>query len=226
VTDPQSAGADKIRVAVVTGGHPFDVPAFRDMFNRMPQLDVYIQDLDNWAASKQDGTYDTYDVFLFCNMHTWGVLSVREDMDQYVTNALNELGEGRQGIFVLHHALLAFPDLHVWSDICDAQNRKLRGFRPPEPIRTLVANREHPVTKGLDDWETVDEIFLIDTPSEASEILLRTDHPESMEVLAWVHPHKNARVLCYQAGHDGRAFTDPNYQAFLSRGIEWAAGRR
>ena len=225
MTESQHPKADKIRVAVVTGGHPFAVPAFRDMFDRMPRLDVYLQDLDNFAASKRDSTYDMYDVFLFYNMHASGILSVRKDMDQSITDALNQLGETKQGIFVLHHALLAFPDMQVWSDICDVQNRKLRGFKRPEPIRTLVADREHPITKGLDDWETTDEIFLIDPPSRASEVLLATDHPESMEALAWWHRYRNARVLCYQAGHDGRAYTDPNYQTVLSRGIEWLAGR-
>ena len=38
---------DKIKVAVVTAGHTFDVPGFRDMFDRMPQVDYYIQELDN-----------------------------------------------------------------------------------------------------------------------------------------------------------------------------------
>lgn len=217
--------AEQLKVAAVTGGHPFDVPAFRDMFNRMTDFDVYHQDLDNWASSKRDGTYEKYDVFVFYNMHTWGILSVRKDMDQRITDALNELGTSKQGILVLHHALLAFPDMQVWSDICNAQNRKLRGFKRPETIRTLVADRQHPITNGLDDWETTDEIFLIDTPTRGSSVLLTTDHPESMPILGWAHDYKNARVFCYQAGHDRGAFTNPSYQKVLRRGIAWLAGR-
>jgi hypothetical protein len=217
--------AAKLRVAVITGGHPFDVPAFRDMFDRMTNFDVYIQDLDNWAASKGDGTYDTYDVFLFYNMHTWGILSVRKDMDQRIVDSLNALGDSKQGIMVLHHALLAFPDMQVWSDICNAQNRKLRGFKRPEPIRTIVANPKHAITAGLDDWETKDEVFLIDTPTHGSDILLTTDHPESMPLLGWAHDYKNARAFCYQAGHDRGTFTNTSFQKVLTRGIEWLAGR-
>ena len=123
-------------------------------------------------------------------------------------------------------ALLAFPDMQIWSDICDIQNRKLRLCTPPEPICTIVANAEHPVTAGLDDWEMKDEIYLMDTPTQASQILLKTNHPESMPALAWAHRYRNAQVLCYQAGHDARAFTNPNFQALLARGIEWLARRR
>jgi hypothetical protein len=220
--------SEKLKVAVITGGHPFDVPAVRDMFGRMTDFDVYIQDLDNWAVLKKDnmyGNYDMYDVFVFYNMHTWGVLSVRKDMDATIVDALNGLGESRQGIMVWHHALLAFPDIQVWSDITHSQNRRLRRFKPPEAIRNIVAQQDHPITSGLETWDAVDEIFLIDTPIEGSDLLITTDHQESMPVLGWAHEYRNARVFCYQQGHDKRAFTNPSFQKVLTRGIEWLAGR-
>ncbi len=214
----------KIKLAVVTGGHPFPVPAFRDMFNRMEQCDTYIQDLDNWVFSKRDGTYDTYDAFLFYNMHYWGKFSVRNDMDQRITDALAELGESKQGIIVLHHALLSFLDLQSVSDVINVQNRKLRGFGARD-IRTQIAFSDHPITHGLDGWEMKDEFFVIDPPGDKSKVLLTTDHPESMKTLGWVHEHKNARVFCYQSGHGETAYTNPTFQKVLSRGVEWVAGR-
>ena len=57
--------AAPIRLAIVIGGHPYNVPAFRELFNGMKQCDVYVQDLDNWAASRSDGTHDSYDAFLW-----------------------------------------------------------------------------------------------------------------------------------------------------------------
>ena len=220
----QVDSSDKIKVAVVTGGHPFPVPAFRDMFNRMSQCDVYIQDLDNWAASRRDGTYDTYDVFAFYNMHYWGTLSVRKDMDQRITDALQQLGESKQGILVLHHALLTFPDMQVWSDITNVQHRRLRGFKA-DTVRTHVADQQHPITKGLDDWQMTDEVFTLDDPKADSQVVLTTDHPDSMSALGWAHQYKQARVFCYQSGHGVPAYTDPTFQTVLTRAIEWLAGR-
>lgn len=216
--------SDKIKVAVVVGGHPFDVPGLRDMFNRMPELTVYIQDLDNWADSRRDGTFDAYDVFLFYNMHR-SVLSVRQDMDNRIVGALEHLGVGRQGIFVLHHALLAFPDMQVWSDICNTRDRELRACSAGERVHTWIANEEHPITRGLNNWEMVDEIYLMDNPGASSEVLLTTDHLESMNVLGWVHQYKNARVFCYESGHDNGTYRDPNFQKVVERGIRWLAGR-
>jgi uncharacterized protein len=214
----------KIKVAVVTGGHPFEVPAFRDMFSRIPNLDVYIQDLDNFGASTKDGAFDLYDVFVFYNMHYWGLLSVRKDMDERILDAFKRLGERERGVLVLHHALLTVPEQQVWSDVCNLQNRRLRGYRSDE-VNTHVVDGDHPITHGLGDWRMTDEVFLLDEPGEGSRVLLKTDHPQSMGALGWTHQYGKARVFCYQSGHGSAAYTNPSFQTVLSRGIEWLAGR-
>lgn len=216
--------AGKIKLAVIVGGHPYDVPAFRALWNGLGKCDVYIQDLDNWAASKSDGVYAMYDAFLFYNMNYWGVLSVRDDMDKRITDALADLGETGQGIVVLHHALLSFTEMKAYSDMCDVGNRKIRKFGMAD-LHTHVAVTDHPITKGIRDWNMQDEYFEIDSPRTENTVLLTTDHPESTPQLAWVREHKKARVFCYQSGHGPTAYTNRTYREVLMRGISWAAGR-
>jgi type 1 glutamine amidotransferase len=211
-------------LAVVTGGHAFDVPAFRELLSTMKNCDVYIQDLDNWAASKGDGAYDMYDAFLFYNMNYWGILSVRDDMDARITDAIAAIGESRQGIVVLHHALLSFTDMPAYSNVCGIAHRKIRGFGAAD-LRTHIELPDHPITKGLADWTMHDEYFVIDPPGDASQVLLTTDHPQSMKPIGWTHPHRNARVFCYQSGHGPGAYANETYREVLSRGIAWVAGR-
>ena len=219
--------ADKLKVAVVTGGHPFPVPAFRELFNGMSDFDIYHQDLDNFASSRRDGTFDMYEAFVFYNMHYWGLLSVRKNMDEAIPAALNALGENKAGILVWHHALLSYPEmpaLNVWADITKLDRRRLQGFGASE-INTKIADANHPITKGLSDWTMQDEYFKLDEPGPGSHALLTTDHAESTKTLGWVHQHKNARVFCYQSGHGVAAYTDPNFKTVLTRGIEWVGGR-
>jgi hypothetical protein len=216
--------AAPIRLAVVIGGHPFNVPAFRELFNGMTQCDVYVQDLDNWAAGRDDGTSTMYDAFLFYNMNYWGILSVRDDMDARITDAIAAMGESRQGIVVLHHALLSFTDMKPYSDVCGIAERKIRGFGSAD-IRTHIAHPDHPITRGLADWTMNDEYFVIDPPGESSEVLLTTDHAQSMKQLGWTRQHRNARVFCYQSGHGPGAYANETYRTVLARGIAWVAGR-
>jgi type 1 glutamine amidotransferase len=210
--------ARKLRLAVVTGGHPFPVPAFRDLFGRMAGVDVYHQDLDNFAVSR-----DWYDAYLFYNMHCWGKLSVRNDMNESITKALERLGETEAGVFVWHHALLSFhdtPAADAWSAITGLSNRKLRGCALSD-IDTHVAVDDHPITDGLSDFTLADEFFKLDEPGEDSQVLLTTEHPQSTRALAWTRQHKKARVFCYQSGHAETAYGDPSFQTVLTRGVEW-----
>ncbi len=219
--------AGKIRVGVVIGGHPYNVPAFHDLFVRMEKsddLDVYIQDLDNWAASRGDGTYDTYDAFLFYHMNYWGKLSVRDDMDNRITDAVANMGKSGQGFVVLHHALLSFREMPVYSQLCGIEERTIHGFGVDD-IPVVVSDTEHPITRGISNWVMNDEYFVVDAPVERSRILLTTDHPKSMKPLAWTNQYRNARVFCYQSGHGPSAYADDNFQTILARGIKWVACR-
>lgn len=219
--------AAKLKVALITGGHPFPVPAFRDMFRAMDGFDVYEQDLDNFATSRRDGTFDMYEAFVFYNMHYWGKLSVRNNMDEAIPEALNALGDGKAGIVVWHHALLSYPEmpaLDVWADIITLRQRRLQGCRR-DMMNTFVVDKDHPITRGLSDWTMDDEFFKLPEPGPGTHTLLTTDHPESMGALAWVHQHKNARVFCYQSGHATPAYENENFRTVLERGIAWAGGR-
>ena len=40
----------KIKTAVITGQHAFDVPGFHGLFRSIPEIDFYLQDLENFAA--------------------------------------------------------------------------------------------------------------------------------------------------------------------------------
>ena len=156
-------------------------------------------------------------------MHSWNTLSVRKDADDRVLAALERLGETEQGILVLHHALLNFRESQTWSRICNIQDRSLHGYHPNVNLATHIANADHPITRGLNDWQRVDETFEMNEPGPGSDILLTTDNPQSMKALGWVHEHKNARVFCYQGGHDNQTYIDPTFQAVLLRGIQWLA---
>ena len=91
----------KIKTAVVTGQHAFDVPGFHALFRSIPEIDFYLQDLENFARDAGN-VRDAYEVVVFYNFH-------RETPANRIKESLEEFGESQQGIFVLHHAILAFP---------------------------------------------------------------------------------------------------------------------
>jgi len=213
----------KIRTAVVTGRHPYDLPNFYAVFRSIPDIDFYPQHMEDFVSDA--GKVRTqYDVVVFYNFHQETPGNEQNWWDKGTKEALEQLGENQQGILLLHHAILAFPRWQVWADICGIQDRKF-SYHVGQTVRTKIENPHHPITHGLTAWKMVDETYVMNNIEDDSEILLITDHPKSMRTLAWTRQYKNARVFCYQSGHDDQAYSDPNFRMVVSRGIQWLARR-
>lgn len=205
-----------VKVAVITGGHFFDVPGFHAIFRDMPQVDSYIQLEANWAADIGKAL-DSYDVFLFYNMP-------RGLPEERTRPVLEKLGESGQGIFLLHHAILAYEQWPLWSDLVGISDRSF-GYDHEQELSVQIADPAHPITQGIEPWQMVDETYSMASASEDSHLLLTTDHPRSMRVLGWTRQFRKARVFCYQSGHDNLTYVDANFRKTILRGIQWCAGR-
>ena len=226
----KDASQEKRRIvtAVVTGGHAYDVPAFLTLFRSIPEIDFYPQHLDNFVADEGNARQG-YDVVVFYNMHMTVPGADQEWWEGGIRQALEQLGETDQGLLVMHHALLAFPQWQPWSDICGIQERSTHvpGFDSyaNQTVRVEIANRQHPITQGLEAWEIVDETYVMPSAGEDSDILLTTSHPRSIGTLGWARQHRKARVFCLALGHGREAFKNPVFRTVIGRGIQWLARR-
>ena len=221
-----TAGAQaetKIKTAVVTGHHEYDVAGFQSLFRSIPELDFYPQNMEDFVTDSADARR-RYDVLVFYNFHLPAPGTGEEQWSSSMGQALGELGESEQGIFVLHHAIVAFPYWRTWAEICGIESRaEITGYTD-QRLR-IEPSPSHPITKGLISWEMVDETYVMDDAGEGSEVLLTTDHPKSMRTIAWARAYKRARVFCLQSGHDAQAWTDPQFRTVVARGVQWLARR-
>jgi len=219
-----------IRVAVVTGGHGYDVPNFHQLFGSLEGIDATIQHIDDFASSTEQ-VRDGYDAVLFFVMLL--ETPTEEGQPWYrgkPRTALTHLGKAKQGIVVLHHAVVAYPEWDVWDRLVGIEGRHTdpeRGFsfHNGETVPVTVADAEHPITHGLSDWEMVDETYVMPDAGADSRVLLTTEHAKSMKTLGWVRQHDNSRVFCLQSGHGPDTWAEVNFREVLRRGIAWSAGR-
>jgi uncharacterized protein len=214
--------SDLVRAAVITGGHSYDVINFRRLFRELEGIDAYVQHIDDFSTSPEE-VRDAYDAVAF---YTFLQEEPRdEDVPWYVgqpKTALAHLGATEQGIVVLHHALLAYPGWSLWDDMVGIEERGF-GFHPEQTLEIEIANPDHPITRNLAPFSLVDETYTMDDAGEGSEILLTTSHPNSMRTIAWTRRYRNARVFCFESGHDNQAWSNPGFRQVLARGIRWAA---
>ena len=212
-----------IRVAVVTGGHSFDVPKFHQLFRSLEGVDAYIQHMEN-LVSARSRIKDWYDVILFYSMLGFRDKGKARFPDKPV-QTMDEVLEAGKGVVMLHHAILSYTNWDLWRDMVGLEAESFTGYSHDETMGIVVKDPAHPIADGISGWEMIDETYVIDEPDANSHVLLTTDHQESMKSIGWTRQVKDSRVFNLQSGHDNQTWVDENFQAVLTRGIWWAAGR-
>ncbi|MBU4398961.1 MAG: ThuA domain-containing protein, partial [Planctomycetes bacterium] len=100
------------------------------------------------------------------------------------------------------------------------------GSTDDQDIRVTVADRRHPITKGINDFSIHDETYHKYYTAPDVKVLLTTDHPKNEPPLAWVKQYGKSRVFYFMLGHGPSAWQNPNYPRILANGIRWVAGDR
>ena len=202
-----------MKIAVVTGEHGFREKDFDAVFRSMEDIDFIREDLDVFVEDPDQKEYETV---VFYNFH-------RPYPTDKQAKAILDLTERGQGVVILHHAILAFPEWESYSDMCGIDARADFGYFPKQTLQVQVTDPTHPITEGLTDWEMGDETYTMKSAGEDSTILLTVDHPNSMHVLGWAREYGNSRIFCLQSGHDNVTYSHPNFREVLRRGIQWCA---
>lgn len=163
-------------------------------------------------------------MLVFYNFHQQTPNPITGDIERRTFEALTQLGETMQGILVLLHALVAYDRWPIWDGTI-VKIRRNHDFTPVQHLHVHIADREHPLMRGMLDLEMVDETYpLGDVLSEeVITIVLTTDRPWSMHTLVWTRQCHNALVLRWPSGHGNLAWSNPANLTFRSQGPQWLA---
>ena len=225
-----SGSSGKIRVLIVTGGHDFDADAFFALFKN--NADITFQTAEqpkaqDWfkpEAAKQYDILVAYDNY-------------QDISDEAKANFVN-LIKGGKGLVVVHHGIGSYLDWPEFWKIMGARwyHTKtvvdgVEKFSFPSDsnevhFRVHVLDSKNPITRGLKDYDMIDETYKGFDVYDHSHPLLTTDCPISNKIIAWEHTYGDGRVVCIQSGHGPNAYVNPNFQIFLRQAIQWAARRR
>ena len=233
-----------LSVAVLTGGHKFHVRPFIDFFNGLDGIDAYVFNFNDWLTpsgiddhpwfsktldpvgtkSLHEDVRDSFDVTLFYTM-------LRAPLEGEAKACVNHLIEAGRPVFVMHHALLNWPDSR-WGEIVGvAGERMMRQVDYGGPVNgiwfgsyAVNVNADHPASAGLSDFEIVDETYSIPDCNVDCDVLLTTSHEPSMRTLAWSRTEGDSRIFCSELGHDYRAWQNPAFRTLVQNGIRWCAG--
>jgi len=140
-------------------------------------------------------------------------------------NLLNFV-KGGKGLAVSHLASASFKE---WEEFGRLGGRhwvmKQSGHGPRSVFKARVANKEHPITQGLEDFDADDELYSKLQGDAPINVLVEADSSWSKktEPLAFTLEYGKGRVFHETLGHDAKAVRNPSVQKLIQRGTEWAA---
>lgn len=215
------------RFVIVTGddwpGHRWreTAPVYAALLRESPGVEVSICESPAILGSPMMAHYDAA-LIHFKNYDK------RLPLGPDIWNGLARYIDGGGGIVIAHYGCGAFEQ---WEDYVRYAGRiwevDTRQHDPYGAFTVRVADPDHPVTRGLDDFETEDELYTClkgDTPirvlCEATSKVDQADYP-----MAFVVERAGARILHCTLGHDVNSLHQPGARELYRRALLWAAGK-
>ncbi|MCZ6677694.1 MAG: ThuA domain-containing protein [Candidatus Poribacteria bacterium] len=203
---------------VITGGHGFQEEPFWAMFDSFENFSYdAVTFPEAFKYLSVDGAKD-YDALVFYDM--WQEISAAQQ------SAYLELLNRGKAIVSLHHALISFPDWDEYKRIVGGVWKSGEGTVKHDVRYTVqIADADHPVTKGLADFEVEDETYGNFRATPDVHVLLKAEHPDSAPVIGWAHQYGNSPIAYIQLGHDGHVYGNPGYRRLVNQAIRWGVDR-
>ena len=215
------ASAKNTQILIVTGGHNFDRESFFKMFDSFEG--VSYTELKHPEANLQLGTIDpkTFDAVVFYDMPK--TISEAEKESYY---KLLKLGKG---LLFLHHSQCSYQEWDEYKTIVGGKYHEEKNspqtstYQHDVTFTVKITGIKHPVTKGIKDFEILDEVYGNTEVLPGVITLLTTDHPQSSKIIGWTHTKENSRIVYIQPGHDKNGWFNPNYQKLVKQAIAYVS---
>src|SRR6185369_13725975 len=129
--------------------------------------------------------------------------------------------ENGKGLVALHCASYCFLNSPKYIALVGAQFRR----HGTGTFRTTAAGADHPLMKGLPEFESWDETYVHHQHNEKDRTVLsyRVD-AMGREPWTWVRTQGKGRVFYTAWGHDERTWGHAGFQNLVERGIRWSVG--
>lgn len=222
----RAADAKKINVLLVTGDDvmpahnwPEVSQAIRETLATTGKFEVRVsEDAGILDSAKSLARYDV----VFLHMYNAKTPTLSEQARENLVNFV----KGGKGFVASHLSSASFKDWPEFQKLCGRYwVMGTSGHGPRSVFTAKVANKEHPITRGLTDFQADDELYAKMQGDSPITVLVEADSDWSKktEPLAFVLEYGQGRVFHQLFGHDGKAIRNPSVAKLIQRGTEWAA---
>ena len=215
----------KTRVLLTYGGHGFEAKQFFAMFDALKDVTYTKAEMPKDAGKLEPGLRPKCDVVVMYDMSPPLTAAQQAAFVQLLNEGI--------GVVSLHHNLGGHRDWPEFTKIIggkfvfgpvtlEGKEYKPSTWSHDETLPVTVADKDHPITRGLADFEIHDETYGGYYTASDVKVLLQTNHPKNSPALMWTKTYGKSRIVYLMLGHDHQAWEHPAYPQLLARAIQWA----
>lgn len=223
---PAADSPAKIKVLLITGDDVAPAHNWREMSEATREVLVssekfQVKVCEDAAILEAANALKHYDL-IFLSIYNAKTPTLSDSAKE---NLLNFVKEGK-GFAVSHLASASFKEWPEFRKLCGRTwVMGTSGHGPRSVFKAKIANPDHAICRGLEDFEADDELYAKLQGDTAINVLVEADSDWSKktEPLAFTLEYGEGRVFHEAFGHDRKAIMNPSVQKLIVRGCQWAA---
>lgn len=137
--------------------------------------------------------------------------------------------ESGKSYFAIHAGLVSFLNSDQYTEMIGGR------FINHDDIKTFTVNAsdywygwetedkgyKHPVVRELEDFRTLDELYMVQFNTDDLEVIARAEyHP-----IMWTRNWGKGKVLCLTLGHGQYSQENEGFKSLFTNGVKWLTGR-
>jgi hypothetical protein len=140
--------------------------------------------------------------------------------------AVKEFVQNGGGALFYHNVTYISPHNEDFRDVLGAVTRE---HPPLRPFKVKIVNKEHPITRGVNDFVVTDEQHFVKYEKDEKYILMQSVNEDgltwrdngSSSVAGWAYDYGKGRVCYLAPGHVITALWNPEYEKIQKNAVKW-----
>ena len=124
------------------------------------------------------------------------------------------------GLFAFHGATVV-PEAEPYRAYVDVLGARFRSHPKYQEFLVRVLAPEHPITRGLHDFRTSDELYIHEAVAPDAEILSVAEWEGEQHPMAYTRRVGRGAVVYLALGHDSASWDHPAFRQLVVNGVRW-----
>jgi hypothetical protein len=140
--------------------------------------------------------------------------------------AVKDFVQGGGGVLFYHNTTYISPHNQDFRDVLGSVTQE---HPPIRPFKVKIVNRDHPITRGVNDFVVTDEQHFVKYEKDPKHVLMQSVNEDGLtwkdlgasSEAGWAYDYGKGRVCYLAPGHLITALWNPEYDKIQKNAVKW-----